>query len=60
MSEKINPQIRDSRDYSSPWRVSTRRWERVSMDLITHLPKTKRGYDSLFVIVDYCTKMIVL
>ena len=43
-----------------PLEVSTRRWERVSMDLITHLPKTKRGYDSLFVIVDYCTKMIVL
>ena len=29
------------------------------MDLITHLPKTKKGYGSLLVIVDYLTKMIV-
>ena len=42
-----------------PLEVSTHRWERVSMDLITHLPKTKNGYDSVLVIVDYLTKMIV-
>ena len=29
------------------------------MDLITHLPKTKKGYDSVLVIVDYLTKLIV-
>ena len=42
-----------------PLEVSTHRWERVSMDLITHLPKRKKGYDSLLVIVDYLAKMIV-
>ena len=30
------------------------------MDLITHLPKTRAGYDALLVMVDYVTKMVVL
>ena len=30
------------------------------MDFITHLPKTRARYDSLLVIVDYVTKMMVL
>ena len=30
------------------------------MDFVTHLPKTKAGYDSLLVIVDYETKMMIL
>ena len=30
------------------------------MDFITHLPRTRAGYDSLLVIVDYVTKMMIL
>ena len=30
------------------------------MDFITHLPKTRVGYDSLMVIVDYVTKIMIL
>ena len=30
------------------------------MDFITHLPKTRAGYDSLLVMVDYLTNMMVL
>ena len=30
------------------------------MDFVTHLPKTKNGFDALLVIVDYMTKMMVL
>ena len=30
------------------------------MDFITHLPKTKCGYDALLVMVDYVTKMMIL
>ena len=30
------------------------------MDFITHLPKTRAGYDSFMVIVDYVTKMMIL
>ena len=30
------------------------------MDFVTHLPKTKQGYDALLVMVDYLTKMLIL
>ena len=30
------------------------------MDLITHLPKTRSGYDALLVMVNYVTKMMIL
>ena len=43
-----------------PLEISHHRWERVSMDFITHLPKTKAGHDALLVVVDYLTKMIIL
>ena len=30
------------------------------MDFVTHLPRTRSGFDSLLVMVDYLTKMMVL
>ena len=30
------------------------------MDFVTHLPKTRSGYDALLVMVDYATKMMIL
>ena len=36
----------------------SRRWQLVSMDLITQLPRTRTGLDAIFVIVDKCSKMI--
>ena len=30
------------------------------MDFVTHLPKTRQGYDALLVVVDYLTKMLIL
>jgi hypothetical protein len=35
-----------------------RRWQQVSMDLITQLPTTPSGHDAIFVVVDKCSKMI--
>ena len=35
-----------------------RRWNQVTMDLITQLPRTKEGNDAIVVIVDKCSKMI--
>ena len=35
-----------------------RPWEQMTMDLITALPKTTRGHDSILVFVDRLTKMI--
>ena len=43
-----------------PLEVPGQRWERISMDFITHLPKTRSGYDALLVMVDYVTKMMFL
>ena len=35
-----------------------RRWDQVSMDLITQLPRTRSGMDAIFVVVDKYSKMI--
>ena len=35
-------------------------WESVSMDLITDLPMTERGYDAIFVAVDRLSKCVVI
>ena len=43
-----------------PLEVLGHRWERISMGFVTHLPKIKKGYDALFVMVDYVTKMMIL
>ena len=43
-----------------PLEIPHNRWEKVNIDLITHLPKTRAGYDALLVMVDYGTKMVVL
>ncbi|KAJ9561475.1 hypothetical protein OSB04_006635 [Centaurea solstitialis] len=38
-------------------RESLWEWERISMDLVTKLPKTSHGYDPIWVIVDRLTKL---
>jgi transposase InsO family protein len=37
--------------------IPGRRWESVSVDFITGLPKTKQGHNSIVVFVDMLTKM---
>src|ERR1044071_4722346 len=32
------------------------KWEQISMDFVTKLPKTPRGHDTIWVIVDRLTK----
>ena len=43
-----------------PLPVSGRKWESLTMDFITHLPKTDEGYDALTVLLDRLTKMVTL
>jgi hypothetical protein len=37
--------------------IPTWKWEDISMDFIVGLPKTAKGYDSIWVIVDRLTKI---
>jgi len=39
-----------------PIKILKWKWEEVGMDFIVGLPRTQRGYDSIWVIVDYLTK----
>ncbi|KAD4180367.1 hypothetical protein E3N88_28958 [Mikania micrantha] len=39
-----------------PLEIPVWRWEQISMDFITKLPKTPRGHDAIWVIVDRLTK----
>nr|GEV49928.1 putative reverse transcriptase domain-containing protein [Tanacetum cinerariifolium] len=34
------------------------KWEKITMDLVTRLPRTSRGHDSIWVIVDWLTKSV--
>jgi hypothetical protein len=37
--------------------IPTWKWEDISMDFIVGLPRTAKGYDSIWVIIDRLTKM---
>ena len=43
-----------------PLEVLKQQLEKMDMDFVTHLPKTRTGYDSMLVIVDYVTKIMIL
>ena len=40
-----------------PLPIPKQKWLSISMDLIVQLPKTSKGYDAIFVVVDGLTKM---
>ena len=40
-----------------PMKIPEWKWEEVGMDFIVRLPRTQRGYDSIWVIVDQLTKL---
>jgi transposase InsO family protein len=44
----------------NPPALSERPWADISVDLITCLPDTTKGHDSILTVVDRCTKMVIL
>jgi transposase InsO family protein len=51
---------RATRGFFSPNDVPWHRWEVVSMDFLSGIPKTARGNDFLLIVVDRLTKRVVL
>ena len=54
--QRNKPSGGKTRGLLQPLPIPTDRWEEVSMDFITGLPRTKDGHDAILVIVDRLTK----
>ena len=53
---KVKAEHQRPHDKVQPLDISVWKWEDITMDFITKLPRTARGVDSIWVIVDRLTK----
>lgn len=55
--QRNKPELKVPQGLLSSNPVPTKPWEVISMDLITHLPRTKQGHTAIITFVDRLTKM---
>ncbi|WVZ97423.1 hypothetical protein U9M48_042963 [Paspalum notatum var. saurae] len=56
--QRVKADHRKSAGMLQPLAVPTWKWEDVHMDFIVGLPRTQKGYDSIWVIIDRFTKSV--
>ena len=56
--QQTKPDNRKPIGLMQPLPIPERRWQQVTIDLITQLPKTKHGFDAVVVFVDKLSKMV--
>ncbi|GJY66479.1 putative reverse transcriptase domain-containing protein [Tanacetum coccineum] len=59
-SDKMSrPNIKGIRDCLVQPKIPEWKWDNITMDFVTKLPKTSQGYDTIWVIVDRLTKSAI-
>ena len=53
---KVKTEYQRSHGKLQPLEIPMWKWERITMDFVTKLPKTAKGFDAIWVIVDRLTK----
>ena len=54
--QQVKTEYQRPRGMLKPLPIPTWKWEQISMDFVTGLPKSKHGHDAIWVIVDRLTK----
>jgi hypothetical protein len=58
--QRVKAQRRKPQGELHPLPIPSRRWESISLDLITDLPRSQQGFDSIVVFVDRLSRMVVM
>ena len=56
MCQQVKAEHQKPTGLLQPLEVAEWKWEHVTMDFVTHLPRTQQGHDAVCVIVDRLTK----
>ena len=55
--QRLNAEHQKPAGLLQPLSIPERKWDKLGMDFITVLPRTRSGYDSIWVVVDHLTKV---